>query len=270
MIPETDLFGATITSPLPAPPGDGKRRKTVLRGYAAPPGTGPKGEMCKTCVHYHVRRMGGEYRKCAKVSERWTGGPGTDILARSPACSFWEKPPAAPEPGETILHPCKFSDDRRYRYTLECHWVWTSNPGWQPKRIMWIGLNPSTADERALDPTLKRIEGFSRSWGFEAFIMTNLFAFRATDPKVMFAADDPIGPENDQHLLATAAQCSQIVAAWGAGQLTGAFLLRAGRVRALLEPFRDKIVCVGTTRDGFPKHPLYVRGDTPSEPFKIA
>lgn len=264
-----DLFGVEITSPEPAPIADGKRRKTVPRGYAAPPGTGPKGETCRSCVHYALRQMGGTYRKCAKVKERWTGGPGTDILAKSPACAFWEKPADAPAPDDPILHPCKFSADRLYRYTLECHWAWTSTPGWQPKRIMWIGLNPSTADERALDPTLKRIESFSKKWGFDAFVMTNLFAFRATDPKDMFAAGDPIGPENDQHLLETAAQCGKIVAAWGAGQLAGAFLLRAGRVRTLLEPFRDRIVCVGTTRDGFPRHPLYVRGDTPPIPFRL-
>lgn len=84
---ERDLFGQEITTP-PPPPADGKRRKTKLRGYAAPPGTGPKGETCRTCKH---KCNFGRYRKCGLIRARWTGGPGTDILAGSPACHGWEK-----------------------------------------------------------------------------------------------------------------------------------------------------------------------------------
>lgn len=90
---DVDLFGQPITTPLPAPIADGKRRKTMPKGYAAPPGSGPAGETCKTCAHY--RRVGGHakhYRKCYLVERRWTNGPGTDILARSPACHYWEQP----------------------------------------------------------------------------------------------------------------------------------------------------------------------------------
>lgn len=88
-----NLFGETNTSPEPAPIAAGKRRKTMPKGYAAPLGTGPKGETCSSCEHYAI--TGGHaknYRKCAKVRARWTNGPGTDILAKSPACAFWEKP----------------------------------------------------------------------------------------------------------------------------------------------------------------------------------
>lgn len=90
-MPDTDLFGDPITSPLP-PAQDGKRRKTRPNGYAAPPGTGPKGETCKTCANYC--RTGGHsrtYLKCLLVKWRWTNGPGTDIKASSPACHAWKK-----------------------------------------------------------------------------------------------------------------------------------------------------------------------------------
>lgn len=88
MNPETDLFGEVIATPLPAD----KRRKTIPKGYAALPGTGPKGETCKTCEHYSGHRRTKIYRKCGLMRAQWTGGPGTDILARSPACQYWEKP----------------------------------------------------------------------------------------------------------------------------------------------------------------------------------
>lgn len=90
MNPELDLFGAPILSPEPVANSD-KRKPTKPNGYAAPPGTGPAGETCKTCEHYSGRRLSKIYRKCGLVRERWTGGPGTDIFARSPACRYWEK-----------------------------------------------------------------------------------------------------------------------------------------------------------------------------------
>jgi hypothetical protein len=88
----TDLFGHPITRPAPVPAGVPKRRKTKLNGYAAAPGSGPEGETCKTCQHYTHRSRAKNYRKCALMAHAWTGGPGTDILARAPACSRWEKP----------------------------------------------------------------------------------------------------------------------------------------------------------------------------------
>lgn len=68
-----------------------QRDRTKMRGHAAPPGTGPKGETCRTCLHYTVKQMSKAYRKCALTKTRWTGGPGTDIRAKDPACAKWEK-----------------------------------------------------------------------------------------------------------------------------------------------------------------------------------
>lgn len=92
MSPDVDLFGEAIATPLPPPIGSDKRKKTKPNGYAAAPGTGPKGETCKTCRYYSGHRRTKIYRKCELTRAKWTGGPGSDILARSPACHYWEKP----------------------------------------------------------------------------------------------------------------------------------------------------------------------------------
>lgn len=121
---------------------------------------------------------------------------------------------------------------------------------------MWIGLNPSTADEQKLDPTLTRIRGFSEREGFDGFLMTNIFGFRATNPKEMLACADPNGPENDQALLDAADRCEMIVAAWGAH---GVHQDRGTAVAKLLS--KHKLWCLGMTQAGHPRHPLYVKAD---------
>lgn len=86
------------------------------------------------------------------------------------------------------------SEDRKYRYTLTRIWDET-----KPK-VMFIGLNPSTADETKDDPTIIRCINFAKSWGYGGLEMTNLFAFRATNPKVMKNEKEPIGKDNDTWL----------------------------------------------------------------------
>lgn len=85
----TDLWGQLIVAVEPVANPTKRSRKTTPRGYAAQPGSGPAGKTCKTCAHY-CHRAGGKYRKCGLVRARWTSGPGTDILARSPACHFYQ------------------------------------------------------------------------------------------------------------------------------------------------------------------------------------
>lgn len=159
------------------------------------------------------------------------------------------------EPGDAIL-----SLDRRYRYTLTRVWD-DSLP-----RIAWIGLNPSTADERRLDPTLRRVIRFSAEWGFGSFVMLNLFALRATDPIVMKATFDPVGDENDHHICEQARASVKIVAAWGTH---GGWLGRDSHVMGLLHAIHctSKVMCLGKTQQGFPKHPLYVPSITSPVPF---
>jgi hypothetical protein len=147
---------------------------------------------------------------------------------------------------------CHFSPDRHHRYSLVHRW----NPLFGDRLILWIGLNPSTADEAKLDPTLKRIAGFSSRDGYDGFWMANLFGLRTPYPKEMMAAPDPVGPENDAALLAGAARCERIVAAWG---VSGDYQARADAVVRLFAG--RELWCLGTTQAGHPRHPLYVHGE---------
>jgi hypothetical protein len=149
-----------------------------------------------------------------------------------------------------------FSRCRAYRYTLWREWI--GGEGY----VMFIGLNPSTADEIQDDPTIRRCVGFAKGWGFSALCMTNLFAFRATDPKVMMQADDPIGKDNDAHLLGIYNGASLVVAAWGVG---GGYL---GRDREVYDTL-GAMDCLGFTKDGHPRHPLYVRADIERMDFRM-
>lgn len=139
-----------------------------------------------------------------------------------------------------------FSADRTYRYTLWREWI--GGQGY----CMFIGLNPSTADETQDDPTIRRCIGYAKSWGYSALCMTNAFAFRATDPKVMLAAAYPIGQENDVHLLRVSQGAGVIVAAWGSH---GTHRGRDQEVRRML----PKLHCLSLTKAGQPGHPLYLK-----------
>ncbi|MBQ4200490.1 MAG: DUF1643 domain-containing protein [Kiritimatiellae bacterium] len=149
---------------------------------------------------------------------------------------------------------CAFSPDRKYRYTLLHRWGGLFPTA--PRTIAWIALNPSTADENQLDPTLRRIRGYSAAWGYDSFMMLNAFAYRATDPREMERADDPVGPENDAYLLAETAKVDKVICAWG----THASL--ANRQDRLLALLKDRpLFYLKLTKDGFPSHPLYLKRD---------
>lgn len=145
-----------------------------------------------------------------------------------------------------------FSPDRRYRYALSRVWDATL------PMLGFIGLNPSTADEKRLDPTLRRVVSFAMREDCGGFWMGNLFAFRATDPSAMKAQDEPVGPENDRWLKLIAHWCPKVVAGWG---VHGVYRDREREVRRLLQG--HEILCLGTTASGHPRHPLYIRRDTP-------
>src|SRR5574343_75725 len=146
-----------------------------------------------------------------------------------------------------MKHVTQLSPDRAYRYTLWREWLIGDGT------VMFIGLNPSTADERCNDPTIRRCISFAQAWGYRALCMTNLFALRATDPNVMLRSTDPIGPDNDKHLLECGNDADLIVAAWG---IHGTYLNRDREVRAMF----PMLHCLGTTSLGQPRHPLYVKG----------
>lgn len=146
-----------------------------------------------------------------------------------------------------------FDDERVYRYLLTRAW----GPG---PRVLWIMLNPSTADESKLDPTLRRCLGFSRAWGFDGFEVCNVYALRSTDPKGLWKAADPIGPGNDAAIRAAAERASCVIVGWG----NHAKIDRELEVAKLLQDVGQRPCCLGTTDKGAPRHPLYLRADSPA------
>jgi hypothetical protein len=150
--------------------------------------------------------------------------------------------------GSYLYSAASFSCDRTYRYSLTR--TWDRNL----PIVNVIGLNPSTADEHQDDPTIRRCLAFARREGFGSLVMTNIFAYRATDPKALRSASDPEGPQNNDFLIELAEASSQIWAAWGCH---GGFRERGPRVVSIL-PWGQAVWCFGTNRDGTPKHPLYL------------
>lgn len=161
---------------------------------------------------------------------------------------------------------CKFSPCEKYRYTLTHSWdkeklFVPRQPRAAEKRIMWIGLNPSVANEDQLDPTLRRIRAFSHNWGFRSFVMTNLFAYRATLPRDMLLQTDPVGPENNLFLASEAMFAEMVIACWGTH---GSHLARDMTVRKLIDA---PLFCLGVNDDFSPRHPLYVPGAQKPIPY---
>lgn len=142
------------------------------------------------------------------------------------------------------------SADEQYRYELTRNWGSDISP-----YVLWVMLNPSTADASVDDPTIRRCHGFTFAWGFSKFVVVNLFALRSPDPKALLKATDPVGPTNDQHISRAAKAAALIVCAWGAHPMA--------RSRGLLVQNRLPFpMCLGKTKDGYPKHPLYVPAET--------
>lgn len=157
--------------------------------------------------------------------------------------------------GPRILGAADFSPCRTWRYTLWRRWDDSKS------FAQFIGLNPSTADETQDDPTVRRCINFAKAWGFGGMCMTNLFGFRATDPRDMKRVADPVGPENDRWLREIAGSAGVVVAAWGCH---GTHLSRDRKVLAFL----PQVSILALTKDGHPKHPLYLPGDLRPQPLR--
>lgn len=151
-----------------------------------------------------------------------------------------------------------YSDCERYRYSLTRIW----DPA--GRKALFVMLNPSTATEVQNDPTVERCERRARALGFGAFQVTNIFAWRDTDPRKMRAATDPVGPENDSAILDGAIWADQIVAAWGTH---GAHLNRGPAVETLLRASGHDLYHLGLSKAGHPKHPLYISYNQSPEPW---
>lgn len=144
------------------------------------------------------------------------------------------------------------SDCGTYRYRLSRSWA--AGP-----RMLFVMLNPSTADASIDDPTIRRCIGFAKRQGCGFLQVVNLFAYRATDPDALLNCPvDPVGPENYRHIKAATEEATYVVAAWGAHK-------SATPAAVSILPPRASLIalCLGRTKSGAPRHPLYVRGDAP-------
>ena len=153
------------------------------------------------------------------------------------------------------------SEDGQYRYRLSRTWASPGPP------CAFIGANPSTADATADDPTVRKMTALAKLWGCSALQVVNVAAYRATDPRHLAGVDDPIGPDNDAHLLAVArdvhARGGPVVAAWGTVAPTAA----AAHAARLLAGAGVPLLALRTTKHGHPGHPLYVRSNTIPTPW---
>jgi hypothetical protein len=150
----------------------------------------------------------------------------------------------------------EFSKDRKYRYKLWRKWD-ESLP-----KIMFIGLNPSTADEIKDDPTITRMMNYAKLWGYGEIVVCNAFAFRATFPEDLKKEKDPVGEGNNKAISEEAKNAEKIVLAWGNHALFGN---RSSEILQLLKEY--KLFCLGKNSSGEPKHPLYLKRDL--KPVKL-
>lgn len=142
----------------------------------------------------------------------------------------------------------RFSPCRRWRYALWRRWG-------EGALANFLLLNPSTADESDNDPTVERCQRRAAMLGYDGLVVTNLFAWRSTDPSALYTTDAPVGPDNDAAILEAASDAALVVCGWGNhGQLSG----RGGAVLAMLRQAGVRPHCLAMTGAGEPQHPLYL------------
>ncbi len=152
---------------------------------------------------------------------------------------------------KAIFSPCE-----KYRYTLWREWHGLFGDS-DFRYVNFICLNPSTATDTVDDRTIAKCTKLGKMWGYDALCVTNIFAYRSTNPLALLELDDPIGPDNDKHILGIAAGASLIIAAWSQHSV---LLERGAHVRQLLKLARQPVFYLEMGAKG-PKHPLYLRED---------
>lgn len=153
-----------------------------------------------------------------------------------------------------------FSDDRRYRYVLGRE---LPPPIFGPSdrrdaTVCFVMLNPSVASESRSDTTLRRCLGYADTWGYRQLVIVNLFALVSTDPGALRHADDPVGVDNDRHLLEQARSAACVVCAWGDKSPSPG---RAAHVLSLLRGAGIQPWHLALSQEGNPRHPLMLRAD---------
>ncbi|MEH0110748.1 DUF1643 domain-containing protein [Tersicoccus sp. MR15.9] len=154
---------------------------------------------------------------------------------------------------DAVHRDAVLSADGVYRYRLTRTWG-------EGSTVLFVMLNPSTADHTVDDPTIRRCIGFARAWGHGSLTVANLYAYRATKPADLWRAADPVGPDCDEHLAQAAAAADRVIVAWGAHG-------RPDRVAAVHALLGDRAEALKLTAAGAPGHPLYIRADTVPVPW---
>lgn len=168
----------------------------------------------------------------------------------------------ADDPNGAIL-----DDDREYRYRL---WR-TITPAEQAtltgdgdrSTVAFVLLNPSTADETDDDRTLRRCTGYAERWGYDRLELVNLFAYRTKEPSELETVDDPFGPKNWLHIGDVCRDADRVVVGWGAHDIASTLGLNS--IARCLRATRGRLYALGTTKDGHPRHPLYLPNDAEPE-----
>ena len=164
-----------------------------------------------------------------------------------------------------------FSTCGLYRYRLRRRWdrlVACSQADHGDAVLLWIMLNPSTADDTRNDPTIRRCITFAGLWGYRHLDVCNMYGYRATKPADLWMAADPVGPANLQTIGFAAERAHRIVCAWGQHGNRNRGRQREAVLR-VLQPQLDRLYCLGRTANGEPRHPLMLPADTPLEPYCV-
>jgi len=156
-----------------------------------------------------------------------------------------------------MIRSAIFSRNKVYRFVLEREWD-DSLP-----KVMIIGLNPSTADAKIDDPTIRKCIRMSSNWGYGGMVMVNLFAYRATDPKDLYKAPKPVGSRNTWYIRNCLNKVETVVCAWGNH---GNYLNRDHRVLKWLPPCK----AININKTGIPAHPLYQKDNAPLINFNLS
>jgi hypothetical protein len=181
-----------------------------------------------------------------------------DHVERSLDLRKWEGTSGLAADQDGITRAARISPDGVYRWWLTRRWAYTG-PG-----VHFVMLNPSTADGSEDDATIRRVTRFARDWGFSSVVVTNLFSYRATDPKRLRDAADPVGPRTVDVILTAASLSSYTVCAWGSNPLAREW--SATVLRKLTDAGTDlRALRIG--RNGSPWHPLYLPSSTTAVPF---
>lgn len=155
-----------------------------------------------------------------------------------------------------MIRTATLSNCGRYRYDLGRRWGSGGD-------LCFVMLNPSTADAVKDDPTIRRCIGFATRGDFGGIVVVNLYAWRTPDPDELHRVVDPVGPQNVEAVRTAIRNCDLVVAAWGASLLPK----RPTPIFEVLDTCAKPVTCLGYTKSGAPRHPLYVHGDTKLEPW---